>query len=185
MKKFLIVLLTLLCFSCSTLTSIFIPPIPKDAIMTSDIDNNWEISNYVDSYGLDLDDKFVQTRFTGTFSNTATRSSSCTGIFRVNDDREVEILIYEYGDHRVNGYGQEDEYYLTVWDASSDEVLVKGSAWLSDDRFHVNKPSKVINAVATHERIRCRLQGGKYSTSTYVFEFDTSGFAPDYQSIFD
>ena len=178
-------MLVLLIFisSCSSLTSIFIPAIPSDAIMTPDDKNNWEIGNYVDSYGIDTDSMFVQTRFIGLFSNTATLKSECSGIFRINDDREVEILIYEYGTHLASGFGIDDIYNFTLWDSTTGEVLVKSSAWLGDNRFHVENTQNVINAIATHESVLCRLHGGKYTTSTYSFSFDASGFASDYQTI--
>ena len=185
MKKLCLLLLMLLFIfsSCSSLTSLFVPAVPKDAIMTPDENRNWAIKNYVDSHGIDTDDMYVETRFSGTFSNTATQGSNCSGELLVNDDREVQIFIYEYGNLTASGFGKDDEYNLTIWDSKTDEILVKDSAWLSDDRFIVDKPSKVINALATHENIRMRLHGGKYTTSTYVFSFDASGFASDYVTI--
>lgn len=184
MKKFLLVTTVLIIFSsCSSITSLFVPAVPKDAVMTPDEKNNWTIGNYVDSHGIDTDDMYVKTRFSGIFSNTATQESNCSGEFLVNDKREVQIFIYEYDSYMVGGFGQDDEYNLTIWDSKTDEVLVKGSAWLSDDRFIVEKSSKVINAIATHENIRVRLHGGKYTTSTYLFSFDASGFASDYITI--
>ena len=173
----LVCFLTLSFYGCSTTATL-----PLNADMTPDREGNWEINNYVDDYGTDTDSLFMQTSFTGYFSNSATTGSNCTGLFRINDVSKVEIVIYEYDSYRASGFGYDDKYNLTIWDADTDEVLLKGSSYLFDDRFVItDEVQEIVNALSTTETLKVRLSGGKYTTSTYVFIFDTKGFASDWQ----
>ena len=159
--------------------------LPENADMTPDTKGNWTIKSYVDDYGRPTDQKYVETSFIGTFSNTATRRSDCVGLFRINDSDEIEIVIYEYGSHRTSGYGMDDIYYLTVFD-DNDNVLATAEAWLGNTRFTVmqtNAANDVIRAISTHDHVQMRLSGGKYVQSTYWFGFDTTGFASKAQEI--
>ena len=184
MKNYLIrfaILLTAILF----LSGCYSLRLPENADMTPDTKGNWTIKNYVDEYGRPTDHKYVETSFIGTFSNTATRGSDCVGLFRVNYSDEIEIVIYEYGSYRASGVGMDDIYYLTVFD-DHNNALATAEAWLGDDRFTVmqtNDANDVIEAISTHDYVQIRLSGGKYTQSTYWFEFETTGFASKAQEI--
>lgn len=159
-----------------------LPTLPENADMTPDTSNNWVLKYYVDDYGTKTDSKYLETDFVGLFSNTATTNSYCDGLFRINDSGNTEVVIYEYGSYRANGFGVEDKYYITVWDNKTDTVLVKGTGYLSDDRFIFDSSvsQEIVNGLATHNELRVRVSGGKYTTSTYAFLIDASGFASKY-----
>ena len=187
MKKWIIIAL----LSISTLTSCFSLTrleLPEDAIMTSDTENNWSVGYYVDKYGIETDKAFIQTIFKGAFSNSATNNSDCYGLFRVNDEGKVEIGMVEYGSNLVGGYGSDDYYYLTMWNDNTGDLLVTERGFLGDDRFVFDSRiscQNIIDALATNTKVKIRLSGGKYSTSTYNFSFDASGFASKCLQIMD
>lgn len=185
MKKTLplIIICLFLLAGCNSLSSLFRPTLPENAIMTADINNNWIQHYYIDEYGVETNTAYIETNFAGIFSNSATQGSECSGTILVNAKKEVQIFIYEYNQYTASGFGTDDVYNLTIWDANSDEVLVKDKAWHGDDRFYPQNSRDIIDAIATHESVRVRLSGGKYSTSTYTFYFETSGFAPKYLQI--
>lgn len=185
MKKWIIIALLITTLtSCFTLTRL---ELPEDAIMAPDTENNWSVGHYVDKYGIETDKAFIQTFFLGTFSNSATNNSDCYGFFRVNDEGAVEIVIYEYGSYRADGYGSDDRYYLTMWDSNTGDLLVTERGYLSDRfSFYPGTSSQnIINALATSTNVRVRVSGGKYSSSTYNFSFDASGFAAKCLQIMD
>lgn len=146
--------------------------------------NKWILSNYIDEYGLPTNTQYVQSKFWGAFSNVATKQSSCEGYFLVNERNEIQIIIYEYGTYLASGFGRSDIYYMTVLDANTNEVLATTKTWHGDDRFFVEDSETIIQNLMNHSNILIRLNGGKYTNSTYLFELDTYGFSNTYQKMF-
>ena len=185
MKKKIIRITTLFIavFALTGCFSLYSLSLPENADMSPDTENNWTIKYYVDNYGIPTDKKYVETSFVGAFSNSATTGNLCVGLFRVNDSDRIEIDIYEYGEYIASGFGVEDTYYLTVKD-DNDNVLATAEAWLGDDRFTIrNNANDIIAAIATHDHVKMRLVGGKYSKSSYSFGFNTTGFASKAQDV--
>jgi hypothetical protein len=62
----------------------------------------WETIETVDEFGDKTGDKRLVYQTTGTFSNSATRNSNIDVLLLVDRPDSVSVIVYEYGNYRVN-----------------------------------------------------------------------------------
>ena len=175
--------------SCASLN-----PFVNDYEISSKADftvtDTWTVNHFTDSYGEPTDKRFVGGySIEGHFSNSATSDSRCTGYFRVGEDGQITILIWEYNEYKVSAIAQDEWYNVS---------LIKDGVFIDKTRSHLTGSSFNIGIYSTSNGsadtfmdvfcegglVQIRLSGGKYTTSTYLLTFDTTGFASALSEMF-
>ena len=80
----------------------------------TEIEEFWELRNFVDEFGEDTSDQYISGAAWGTFNNSATTKSELLVIIQVTKNY-IGFGLFEYGDRLVkNSYSRSVEYEITM-----------------------------------------------------------------------
>ena len=152
----------------------------KDEAKRSDDFGMWEIAYYVDSFKTPTDEAYIRNKkyIQGTFSNSATTSSSLNVLFLIDKD-SVAIIMDEYGSYRVNNpYSSEIKSYKMLVRADSNNTYtfylhIKPGG---DRLFFSNKDreGEMIDLLKNSLRLEFYIEDQQYKTSTYNFTIENT-----------
>jgi|GEM_PF-5689654 len=148
---------------------------------------DWEMGEFVDEFKLPTGDKYLSyTDYNGQFSNSATTNSELTAILQVTEDW-IGIMLFEYGwGSAVKGIFDYEYYDITILDDNRVRHEFDGTLYEDSTRIMFNSvdENKVINLIRNNKTIKIYVSGGKYTTSSYLFEVDCTGFSDIYDATF-
>ncbi len=152
----------------------------------------WSIDYYLDDYGDKTDEAYVIGKFDGTFSNTATTSSSLTVLFFYSPN-ECSIRLLEYDSVKAifptgkYAYIQfkidNDEYKIdmNVPDLGSDLYLyaIPRGKYISSHELEKQQKKRdkcdvLVNALKEGKQIKCVIKND--NASAYYFTLEGKGF---------
>lgn len=134
---------------------------------------NWEKSFYVDDFDEPTEEWYVQSSFSGTFSNSATTDSNLTGYILI-DQENITFFLYEYGRNQVKNIYSRDEAY-TIVARLSDETTkeFKGSIYSEGDRIIVENAESMKKLLLEEEKIKFYIYESDNSLTNYLFEVES------------
>lgn len=134
---------------------------------------NWEKSFYVDDFDEPTEEWYVQSSFSGTFSNSATTDSKLTGYILI-DQEDITFFLYEYGRNQVKNIYSRDEAY-TIVARLSDETTkeFKGSIYSKGDRIIVENAESMKKLLLEEEKIKFYIYESDNSLTNYLFEVES------------
>lgn len=118
MKNYLILFLVLINISCNS---------NKKQTIQSETTKIWQIENYTNKWGEEINLSYVIGHFEGTFSNSAVTDAHLSVDMLINK-KDISIRFYEYGDKLNNGEG---EAFIIVRDKNKKEFNER-----DDNGFH-------------------------------------------------
>lgn len=154
----------------------------KERLANLNNTGNWEICNYVDSFGEYTDEKYIRLKCKGYFSNSATTNSKLEVKFLIDSKDEIAFKLYEYGGYTEvkGGYGSSKlRAYLTIRDKDGKESpLITGVN--SSDRFSFgpNASNLIHNAFLKGGVVKFSLSVSEDygSDSSYRFTVDDANY---------
>jgi len=145
--------------------------IPETTGTLEDQSSPWEIRYYVDSFGDKTDVGFVCNKdiIEGTFSNSATRNSDLAVVFLIGKDY-FEIMLYEYGSHRVMGNAKyPTKYSISLKDQKGAIYYTSGEN--ASDRIEVvsSGVSRIFELFSTGGVVKFNITEKDNPTTSYNF----------------
>ena len=153
-------------------------------------ENNWKLKHYVDEFGDETDDKYINYVGIGTFSNTATTDSLLKVSILVDTNSGIAIKLYEYGDNVVqNSYSSRRKYTVSVKTPSGDKKTFEGYMRSSSgDRIFMSDNSllfqfKNVSPTNIDNKMKFHIVDNDRPTTYYDFEVDLLGFSEAYSNL--
>lgn len=169
MKKIIIAIaVALFLASCASLS------LPEDADLTQG--GTWAINEFVDEFGFETGDKFIGTKFSGRFSNSATAGSSLSGKAFVYTDSfgqlTLRLDLYEYGNNPANFIGSNARFSA----ATENERLNSGAAGVIGNSFMLynQNAQPIVEALARGEDVRIVIKGN--GQTEWRVDLNSTGF---------
>lgn len=148
----------------------------------------WEINYYVDEFQRPTDKAYIsnKTRFTGTFSNSATTNSRLS--IRIAAEKDyIAILLYEYGSNLVKNSSSKyvDEYDVTIRTPDGKKTTFSGGINPGGNRivFSVKDMKSVLNILKSNQEIDFYIVESDRPTTSYLFTVEQSNFAELYNKL--
>ncbi|MBT5097173.1 MAG: hypothetical protein HN636_04180 [Cryomorphaceae bacterium] len=152
---------------------------------------DWTVGNYVDEFGDDTGEHFMQIKSRGTFSNTATQNSSLNVTLMYDKKERPWFRFYEYaGSNPIKGYYSK-EHLFPCKVKSGDIVfnlnlkLTKGGSALTIREYigkserkiwkdYTDATDKLINEMKKGSLVKFSCFDMESTASTYRFDLDFS-----------
>ena len=168
MKKIIIaVAISLLLASCVSLT------MPEDADLTPG--GTWEVGRFVDEFGFESGKKYIGTKFSGRFSNSATAGDNLSGkafVYEETGQLTLRVDLYEYGNYPATFIGNNARFSA----ATETERLNSGYTGVSGNSFllYNQNAQPIIEALARGEDVRIVIQGN--GQTAWRIHLNAAGF---------
>lgn len=146
----------------------------------------WHAHEETDQFNDPTGEKYVMSdKFTGTFSNWLTTDSKLLASLYVTPD-SVYVLLWEYGNVRVTGNFFDVDYDLIIKDQSGKKYTAEGYLEEGSNAIYVcpYKGSHFETMLNQQGTIKIFMQEYDNSSTTYLFDVDTTGFSDAYQDAF-
>ena len=148
--------------------------------------SSWEKGEYVDEFNTPTGDKYIITDCVGTFSNSATSGSKLNASLQI-DEKNIGIMLWEYGSHLVKGIYDYEKYNITILDDNGAKHYFTGTIYDGGTRvyFSSSDRSGVLNLLTQNNSLKIHLKTSKYTVSTYLFTVNCKEFSAIYASTFN
>ena len=146
--------------------------------------SSWELGEFVDEFNQPTGKKYVASSAYGTFSNSATTNSKLYASVQVTST-DIAFMLWEYGSSLVKGIFDSNSYSITVLDSKGVKHYFHGRMYENSSRVYVDYSDKddLLNLLKSGEKLSFYLVFSKYTTSSYLFSIDTTGFSSLYSNI--
>ena len=146
--------------------------------------SNWKQGEYTDKFDQKTGVKYIGIDAYGTFSNSATTDSKLYAYIQIDND-SIGIMLWEYERNLVKGIFDYENYKISILDARGIEHTFTGTIYDGGTRIYFKDADryKMINLLQNNATLKIHLATTKYTTSTYLFEIETRGFAEAYYAI--
>lgn len=155
----------------------------------------WATSYYADEFNEPTDEWMISNKenFTGTFSNSAATDAELQVKFVVDDAQffsdqkgNITIFLYEYGNRLVKNSSSiyTVQYKITMRTGEGVDHSLEGGMLRSGDRIFIlpEYMPLVLEEMQKDQTLSFFLRDDNLVTSTYLFSFETSNFAKEYQA---
>lgn len=143
----------------------------------------WTLSSFVDDFGDDTKNKFIETTTEGTFSNSATMNSFL-GVRILFTKKNIGLFMHEYN------YGRSPESFIgdgSIMMKNSDGVVVKGytgNKWNNGGGIAINGNSYTrIKNFLMKSKGEIKVNVKDDYSSTYDFTINADGFAEKFKEL--
>ena len=146
--------------------------------------SSWKVGEYVDEFKQPTGKKYISVESTGTFSNSATTNSELIAILQIDND-DIGIMLWEYGSQLVKGIFDYENYNIVILDKNGTKHSFSGTIYDGGTRIYFKDGDRnsIVNLLKNNDVLKIYISGGKYTTSTYLFDVETKGFSTAYNSI--
>lgn len=139
----------------------------------------WGVYYYVDEFRLPTDEAYISNKdwIVGTFSNSAVSNRTLKVNFLI-DDSDLAIVLYEYGDNRVNNYYSKKKYYdVVVMDANGVRYNLEGYYYSNGDRmfFSSEDEATLVGILKQNGTVRFSIKM-RDSMDSYLFTLEDSSY---------
>jgi len=150
----------------------------KDSIETYSRQGNWQVKYFVDDFQEPTKEGYLQIISTGVFTNSATTNSELSMKVIVDQDKRVQIMLYEYGNIQVKSSSRDGSFYsLKILNSDS---TYNGEGFFYSDRvtFSNENLELMLSTIKNGGKAKIYLrEQSKYSSpSSYLAEFDFTNF---------
>lgn len=147
--------------------------------------SSWALGEFVDEFKKPTGQKYISTTiYNGTFSNSATTNSPLSACVQVTSET-IAIILWEYGSQLVKGTFDTNEYEIIVLDQNNQKHYLSGIMYQGNMRVYVlnSDESELLTLLKKAGKLSFYLENSKYTTSTYLFTIDTTGFSGLYATL--
>lgn len=159
---------------------------PKNSKSEEDRKSDWELGNYVDEFGDKTFENYAGYKGVGTFSNSATTNSELTYKILV-DDKNVAIILYEYGYNKVKSSRiSNKKYTISTKDHFRETSQFYGYIPSGSDRILLDGDAReyfIEQMQMSDVELKCHIVENDSPTTCYDFVVASYGFKNIYEQI--